>query len=43
MTVQAKYKATATANGGGRDGKTVLADGTMALRFTVPKELGGPG
>jgi len=43
MTVDAKYKTTATASGGGRDGKTALEDGTMALQLTVPKELGGPG
>lgn len=43
MPVDAKYKTTATASGGGRDGKTTLADGTMALQLTVPKELGGPG
>lgn len=43
MPVDAKYKTTATASGGGRDGKTALADGTMALDLVVPKELGGPG
>jgi Ohr subfamily peroxiredoxin len=43
MSVDAKYKTTATATGGGRDGKTSLADGTMALDLVVPKELGGPG
>ena len=43
MSVDAKYKTTATASGGGRDGQTVLADGTMALDLVVPKELGGPG
>jgi osmotically inducible protein OsmC len=43
MTVDAKYKTTATATGGGRDGKTALADGTLALQLAVPKELGGPG
>jgi len=43
MTVQAKYTTTATATGGGRDGKTSLADGTMSLNLVVPKELGGPG
>ncbi len=43
MSVDAKYKTTATATGGGRDGKTALADGTLALQLTVPKELGGPG
>ena len=43
MPVDAKYKTTATATGGGRDGRTTLADGSMALDLTVPKELGGPG
>jgi len=43
MPVEAKYKTVATASGGGRDGKTALADGTMALQLTIPKELGGPG
>jgi Ohr subfamily peroxiredoxin len=43
MPVNALYKTTATATGGGRDGKTSLADGTMALQLVVPKELGGPG
>ena len=43
MPVDAKYTTTATASGGGRDGRTVLADGTMALNLVVPKELGGPG
>jgi osmotically inducible protein OsmC len=43
MSVDAKYKTSATASGGGRDGKTALADGTMSLNLVVPKELGGPG
>lgn len=43
MPVDPKYKTSATASGGGRDGKTTLADGTMALQLVVPKELGGPG
>lgn len=43
MSVDAKYHTKATATGGGRDGKTALADGSMALQLTVPKELGGPG
>ena len=43
MPVDAKYKVSATAHGGGRDGRTVLADKTMDLQLTVPKELGGPG
>ena len=43
MSVDAKYKTSATATGGGRDGKTALADGTLELQLVVPKELGGPG
>ncbi|MGI4796241.1 MAG: organic hydroperoxide resistance protein [Janthinobacterium lividum] len=43
MSVDAKYRTKATASGGGRDGRAALADGTMALQLTVPKELGGPG
>ena len=43
MSVEAKYKTSATASGGGRDGKTALADGSMSLQLVVPKELGGPG
>jgi len=43
MSVDAKYKTTATASGGGRDGKTALADGTMSFDLVIPKELGGPG
>ena len=43
MSVDAKYHTIAIATGGGRDGKTALSDGTMALQLTVPKELGGPG
>ena len=43
MPVDAKYRVTATATGGGRDGRTALADHSMDLQLTVPKELGGPG
>jgi osmotically inducible protein OsmC len=43
MSVDAKYKTTATASGGGRDGRTALEDGTLAFNLVVPKELGGPG
>jgi Ohr subfamily peroxiredoxin len=43
MPVDAKYRTTATASGGGRDGKTALIDGTLSLQLVVPKELGGPG
>lgn len=43
MPVTAVYKTSATASGGGRDGRTALDDGTMALDLTIPKEMGGPG
>lgn len=43
MPTEAKYTTTATASGGGRDGKTALKDGSMSLQLVVPKELGGPG
>ena len=43
MSVDAKYHTTATASGGGRDGRTALADGTMFFDLVIPKELGGPG
>src|SRR6202012_1330094 len=43
MSIDAKYKTTATASGAGRDWKTALVDGTMSMQLTVPKELRGPG
>ena len=43
MPVNALYHTSATAHGGGRDGKTALDDGSMEFQLTVPKELGGPG
>ncbi len=36
------YRATATATGG-RDGTAATDDGHLAVKLTVPKELGGPG
>jgi lipoyl-dependent peroxiredoxin len=42
MSVDAKCEVIATASGGGRDGKTVLADGTMFLNLLIPKELEAP-
>jgi osmotically inducible protein OsmC len=42
MSVQAKYKTSATAVGG-RDGRTRTDDGKIDLQLAVPKELGGPG
>ncbi len=43
MTVNALYKTSATAQGGGRDGHTALADGTLEFDLVIPNELGGPG
>jgi lipoyl-dependent peroxiredoxin len=36
------YKTTATATGG-RDGRSKTADGTLDLKLSTPKELGGAG
>ncbi len=36
-------RTSATASGGGRDGKTALDDGSTSFDLIVPKELGGPG
>ena len=36
------YKTTATATGG-RDGRSRTADGTLDLKLSTPKELGGAG
>lgn len=43
MSVDVKYAVEARASGNGRDGRTMLKDGTMDLRLTMPRELGGPG
>lgn len=43
MAVSVRYKTTATATGGGRDGRTELVDGTLSFQLVIPKELGGPG
>jgi lipoyl-dependent peroxiredoxin len=43
MFVDAKYHTTATASGGGYDGRTALTDGTMFFDLVIPKELGGLG
>lgn len=42
MTIDAKYRTTATAVGG-RDGRAYTQDGTFDLELSTPKELGGPG
>ena len=37
------YTATATADDGGRNGRTRTDDGTLDLKLTVPESMGGPG
>jgi len=43
MPTKIVYSTSATASGGGRDGKTALDDGSFATDLAVPKEMGGPG
>ncbi len=42
MSVDVKYTTEATATGG-RDGRSRTADGTLDVRLSTPKELGGGG
>ena len=42
MSVDVKYRTTATAHGG-RDGESRTDDGALAVKLAVPKEMGGPG
>ncbi len=42
MSVDVKYRTTATATGG-RDGHAATADGTLNVTLSTPKELGGAG
>lgn len=42
-TKNVAYRTSATATGGGRDGKSKVDDGSFTADLTVPKELGGPG
>lgn len=42
MSVDVKYTTQATATGG-RDGRSTTADGTLDVKLTTPKELGGAG
>ena len=42
MSVDVKYRTTATATGG-RDGQAATADGTLRVTLSTPKELGGAG
>jgi Ohr subfamily peroxiredoxin len=42
MPTDVKYTTQATANGG-RDGRATTADGTLDVKLSTPKELGGAG
>jgi Ohr subfamily peroxiredoxin len=42
VTVDVKYTTQATATGG-RDGRSATADGTLDVKLSTPKELGGAG
>ena len=42
MSVDVKYHTTASATGG-RDGQVTTDDGSLNLKLTTPKELGGAG
>jgi len=42
MSVDVKYRTTATATGG-RDGASRTDDGALSVKLAVPKEMGGPG
>jgi Ohr subfamily peroxiredoxin len=42
MPVDVKYETSATATGG-RDGRSKTADGSLDVKLTTPKELGGGG
>jgi len=42
MLMDVKYRTTATTTGG-REGQTRTLDGTLQLKLSTPKELGGAG
>ena len=42
MSVDVKYRTTATATGG-RDGQATTTDGSLNIKLATPKELGGAG
>ncbi|MGC5780974.1 organic hydroperoxide resistance protein [Methylobacterium sp. NFXW15] len=42
MSVDVKYRTTATATGG-RDGSAKTEDGSLSVKLSTPKELGGGG
>lgn len=43
MSVDVKYRTTATANGGGRSGITALENGMLSVTMAPAKEMGGTG
>lgn len=43
MSIDPKYWTEATANGGGRNGLSKLANGSLTMTMASPKELGGSG
>ena len=43
MTIHPIYSISATATGGGRNGKVKTSDGSFDLTFASPKEMGGSG
>ena len=43
MKITPVYSISATATGGGRDGKVKTSDGALDLTFVPPKEMGGSG
>ena len=42
MSVDVKYRTTASATGG-RDGRAATEDGSLDVKLSTPKELGGAG
>ncbi|WP_028008814.1 organic hydroperoxide resistance protein [Solimonas flava] len=42
MSTQVLYRTSATATGG-RDGRSVVEDGSLDIKLTTPRELGGAG
>jgi Ohr subfamily peroxiredoxin len=43
MSIKPIYSISATATGGGRNGKVKTSDGSLDLTFATPKEMGGSG
>ncbi|MCW2506428.1 MAG: hypothetical protein JWO79_4712 [Actinomycetia bacterium] len=41
--MQVSYRASATADGDGRNGHSRTSDGQLDFQLAVPKEMGGPG